>query len=202
MHANAVYQSHPMNNRKMGRMVRLLAGVATVVAAAAQPALAGDDAKKATPPAGSATLVGGALPGGAIISAKFAQLTPAAGGNPVTVPIASDGSFRFDGLKPGNYRFTVTSSKQTQNASFGEKVQSGLAQTGGALASGAAVAEQDAATSSAQAARLPDSTPARISTNFTVGKQTGRVTVDGPGVDIEVGADQSLSGRLSAATKN
>jgi hypothetical protein len=172
-------------------------------AAAAYPALAGDNARKAPPPAASATLVGGALPGGAIISAKFAALTPAAGGNPVTVPIAADGSFRFDGLKPGPYRFAVMSTpKQPQGQSFGEKVQYGLAQTGGALASGAAVAEQEPTADPTQATRLPDSTPARISTNFTVGKQTGRITVDGPPVSVEVGADGSLSGQLSTTTQN
>jgi hypothetical protein len=173
-----------------------------LVALATAPSFADDAARTTAPPAVSAAApIGGALPGGAIISAKFAQLTPTAGGNPVMVPLASDGSFHFDNLKPGTYRFAVTStSKQTQNSTFGEKVQSGLAQTGGALASGAAVAQQGGAANTAQGARLPDSTPARISTNFTVGKQSGRLVVDGPGVDVQVGADGSLSGRLSATT--
>jgi hypothetical protein len=179
-----------------------VAGLATLVALATTPSFADDAAKTTAPPAVSAAApIGGALPGGAIISAKFAQLTPAAGGNPVVVALASDGSFHFDNLKPGTYRFTVMStSRQTQNASFGEKVQSGLAQTGGALASGAAVTQHGGAASATQGARLPDSTPARISTNFTVGKQSGRLMVDGPGVDVQVGADGSLSGKLSAAS--
>lgn len=171
-------------------------------AVATMPAFADDAARTtAPPPASAAAPIGGAVPGGAIISAKFAQLTPAAGGNPVTVPLASDGSFHFDSLKPGTYRLAAVSKpKQTQTHSFGEKVQSGLAQTGGALASGAGVTQQGGADSPAQGARVPDSTPARISTNFTVGKQTGRLVVDGPGVDVQVGADGSLSGTLSATT--
>jgi hypothetical protein len=172
-----------------------------LVALAATAAFADDAARTSAPPAASAAApIGGALPGGAIISARFAQLTPAAGGNPVTVPLASDGSFHFDKLKPGIYRLAAKSApKQTQNPTFGDKVQSGLAQTGGALASGASVTQQGDAASAAQGARLPDSTPARISTNFTVGKQTGRLVVDGPGVDVQVGADGTLSGKLSAA---
>jgi hypothetical protein len=177
-----------------------VAGIAVLVVLATTASFADDAARTAAPPAVSAAApIGGALPGGAIISARFAQLTPTTGGNPVVVPLASDGSFHFESLKPGTYRFAVMSTpKQTQNSTFGEKVQSGLAQTGGALASGAAVTQQGGAASPTPGARLPDSTPARISTNFTVGKQSGRLVVDGPGVDVQVGADGSLSGKLSA----
>jgi hypothetical protein len=193
----------PMGKQQAKRMVRLLAGVATLTSVAASPALAGDSASRTAPGPAAATTVGGALPGGAIISARFAQLTSALGGDPIVVPIATDGSFRFEKQKPGHYRFAVMSTpKQTQGTTFGEKVNSGLAQTGGALATGAAVSQPAAPAGPAPAARLPDSTPARISTNFTIGKQTGRLTVDGPGVDVEVSADGLLSGHVSAATSN
>jgi hypothetical protein len=107
-----------------------------------------------------ASLVGGALPGGAVISSAVATLTPAAGGGAaaasyaatgraapapaVTSPIAEDGTFSFKGLKPGAYEFRISfhagprqttdtsSSKQTQGATFGEKVNAGLATAGSA----------------------------------------------------------------------
>lgn len=201
-HAASGYQCFPMKSINRVLMSRpSVAGVALLVALATTASYADDAARTTPPPAASAAAtIGGALPGGAIISARFAQLTPTTGGDPVTVPLVSDGSFHFDNLKPGTYRLAAMSTpKQTQNPTFGEKVQSGLAQTGGALASGAAATQQGGGAGSTQGARVPDSTPARISTNFTVGKQSGRLVVDGPGVDVHVGADGTLSGKLSAA---
>lgn len=191
-----------MNTRHSRSMTRLsMVGALILAFAAGPPAHAGDVAKQGAPAATAAPL-GAALPGGAIVSAKFVQITPAAGAQATTVAIAADGSFRTTGLKPGSYKLAFTSTpKQTQGATFGEKVQSGLAQTGGALASGAARSAQGApASPTAEGARQIDSTPARISTNFTVGKQTGRAFVDGPAVDVEVGPDGVLAGQVTPVT--
>lgn len=175
-------------------------GVLILAIAAGLPAHAGDAARQGAPAA--AAPLGAALPGGAIISAKFVQITPAAGGPTATTAIAADGSFRSTGLKPGSYKLAFASTpKQTQGATFGEKVQSGLAQAGNAVASGAARSAQEApASPTAEGARQIDSTPARISTNFTVGKQTGRAFVDGPAVDVEVGPDGVLAGQVTPVT--
>lgn len=109
-----------------------------------------------------ASLLGGALPGGAIISSAVASLTPVAGGGAAsasyaatgraapapaaTCPIAEDGTFSFKGLKPGAYEFRISfpsgprqttdtsSAKQTQGATFGERVNAGLATAGAAKA--------------------------------------------------------------------
>jgi hypothetical protein len=165
--------------------VLLLAGIASKSAWAADPAPA---------PAERAAIVGGALPGGAVISAAVSgnsvALTPAAG-SPVTVtPISGDGTFRAVGLKPGHYQLSVRSltvPRQTQQASFGEKVQSGLAQAGSAPAQGAA-----------KSTPAPGSMPARISMNVTVARQTQAVDVDGKAIDVEVGPDGVVTGKVAA----
>jgi len=92
--------------------------------------------------------------GVAIISARFVQLTPAAGGDAVTTTIASDGSFHFDKLKPGSYRLVVAS-RQTQGTTFGEKVNAGLAQTGNAVASGASRSQKAAGPPALRLAGIP-----------------------------------------------
>lgn len=209
-----------MKTTSQNLKVRLpTAGALLVLAVLNGSPVRADEAAKKVPPTAGASLVGGALPGGAILSAKYVKLTPDAGGESVTVMIGSDGVFRFSGLKPGRYQMTFVSDaaaarmsmntsvpRQTHGTSFGEKVNSGLQQTGNAVASGAAVSQHAAPASSgatsgqAAVAKGIDSTPARISTNFTVGKQTGRLDVDGPGVNVTVGPDGSLSGRASAAT--
>lgn len=107
-----------------------------------------------------ASLLGGALPGGAVISSAVATLTPVAGGGAAsasyaatgraapapaaTSPIAEDGTFSFKGVKPGAYEFRITfaagprqttdtsATKQTQGATFGEKVNAGMATAGNA----------------------------------------------------------------------
>ena len=191
-----------MNTRNLHSMARpLTVGVLILAIAAGLPAHAGDAARQGAPAA--AAPLGAALPGGAVVSARFVQVTPAAGGQATTVAIAADGSFRVTGLAPGNYKLAFTSTpKQTQGTTFGEKVQSGLAQTGGALATGATLSQQEApASPTPEGNRQIDSTPARISTNFTVGKQTGRAFVDGPAVDVEVGSDGVLAGRATPVTK-
>lgn len=129
-------------------------------------------------------LIGGALPGGAVVSsavqgAKQVTLTPADGGTATAATLGADGSFSFEGLAPGRYQLALRSPstpKQTQGASFG-----GLAK--------AAYARGD-----------QNSMPNRISMNMTIGRQTQVVQVDGPGVEVEVGADGRLSGQVAAAT--
>ena len=153
----------------------------------ATKALAGDTAAAPAERAvAGAAIVGGALPGGAIISAKSAAVAPVAGGPITAVPISSDGSFRAAGLPPGAYRLAITSvtvPRQTQGATFGEKVNAGLHAAGSALAQGA---------------RKADSMPNRISMNVTVAKQTRLVVVDDTTIAIEVGQDGLLSGTVAA----
>ncbi|HUG10626.1 MAG TPA: hypothetical protein VMM36_06410 [Opitutaceae bacterium] len=93
--------------------------------------------------------------GGGAASAAYAATGRAASAPAVTCPIAEDGTFSFKGLKPGAYEFRisfpagprqstsldggspatdpntkVTVPKQTQGATFGEKVNAGLATAG------------------------------------------------------------------------
>jgi len=188
------------------------------VAASATGAVAADAVKPA-----SASLLGGALPGGAIISARSVAVASVAGGAIVAAPIASDGTFRLAGLAPGHYRLAVTSTsvpKQTQGATFGEKVNAGLATTGSPVASGASKTKHDTAKNSVDNVRSvasPSAVPAaptpeaqaasqninggmpnRISMNVTVAKQAFVLDVDGAPVEIEVDAGGVLSGRVAA----
>jgi hypothetical protein len=156
------------------------------------------------PRTAGASLVGGAVPGAGILSARSVILVPAGGGAATAVPLAADGSFRAEGLSPGHYSLrlsSVTVPRQTQGATFGEKVQAGLSQAGSAVASGAArsgTPPASAAVSGAQAQR--DSMPSRLSMNVTVPKQTSRLLdVAGAGADVEVAVDGMLSGAASAA---
>jgi hypothetical protein len=170
-------------------------------------------------------LVGGALPGAGIVSAaRSVTLVPVAGGASVAAPIATDGTFRVTGLGPGRYRLSlssVTVPKQTQGATFGEKVNAGMASAGSAVASGTG-AKHDTAKNSVSnmrgreapppaSAPAPDSSiaassakidtsgmPNRISMNVTLPRQNYVVDVDGASVDTDVGADGVLSGRVTA----
>jgi len=170
-----------------------------------------------------AALVGGALPGGAILSARSVALAPDAGGAITGAPIGADGTFRVVGLAAGPYKVMVTTTtvpKQTQGATFGEKVNAGLHAAGSAIAQGAAASRHDTAknaignvrareaapaaasagTGDAQSAKLPDlgGMPNRISMNVTVGKQTQRIVVDESVIRLEAGADGVLEGRVDA----
>ena len=137
------------------------------------------------------------------------------------MPIGSDGWFRAAGLPPGAYRLAITSvtvPRQTQGATFGEKVNAGLHAAGSALAQGAS-AKHDTAKNSvgnirareagsppddagtvanAQAVQPVSSMPNRISMNVTVARQTQRVVVDDTAIAIEVGRDGLLSGSVAA----
>lgn len=198
----------------------------------AAPVSEANDAAAAAPVSNGASLLGGALPGGAVISARYVTATPASGGQAVSAAIASDGSFRIARLAPGPYRLSITSgttaAKQTQGATFGEKVNSGLQAAGSAVAQGASTgaAKHDTAKNSVGNVRGREATPAtepatdtstsspatqkginninggmpnRISMNVTVARQTQRIEVDGAPVAVEVGADGQLSGRVAAA---
>lgn len=176
-----------------------LAGSLTVALAqdVAAPA-----AGRTAQPASGAQLLGGALPGGAIISAKSVLLAPVSGGDGHAVPIAADGSFRAEGLEPGRYRLalsTVTVPKQTQGATFGEKVNAGLHAAGSAVAQGAGMSRHDIAKNSVGNIRARDSNmPNRISMNVTTPKQAFVLDVDGAPVEVEIDATGSLAGRTSA----
>jgi hypothetical protein len=122
---------------------------------------------------------------------------------------------------------SVTVPRQTQGATFGEKVNAGLHAAGSALAQGASLvggaapadAKHDTAKNSVgnirareagsppdgggaaadvPTARQSDSMPNRISMNVTVAKQTQRVVVDDTAVAVTVGADGVLSGTVAA----
>lgn len=169
--------------------------IATFVAAAA--------AQEVTPAAQrGAGLIGGALPGGAVVSsavqgAKQVTLTPADGGTATAAILGADGSFSFEGLAPGRYHLALRSPstpKQTQGASFG-----GLTNAVGAVSNVRPGGPSAAASAAAYANVDQNSMPNRISMNMTIGRQTQVVQVDGPGVEVEVGADGRLSGEVAAA---
>lgn len=157
----------------IGATLLAVGSVSVAVAKDAVPAAAG--------PA-PAAVVGGALPGGAIISARSVMLAPLAGGNGVAVPIASDGSFKLADLAPGRYRLAISSTavaKQTQGATFGEKVNAGLASAG-------------------KVNDINGGMPNRISMNVTVARQTQSMQIDGAPIEVDVGQDGSLTGRATA----
>jgi hypothetical protein len=219
-----------MKHTYLGSLASFFAAGSLLLGIGAGPAAVARDAAPA--PAGSAALLGGALPGGAVISARSVALAPVSGGATTGTPIAGDGTFRAVGLQPGAYRLAVTSvtvPKQTQGATFGEKVNAGLHAAGSALAQGASLAggslpatsKHDTAKNSvgnirasevaappatptgsaAQAASLSGlngGMPNRISMNVTVGKRTQQVAVDDTAIDVDVGQDGILSGRVAA----
>lgn len=177
----------------VGSAVVAIGGSFTVFADAAQAQAAGD----------RTAMVGGALPGGAIISARSVAVAPAAGGVITAAPVGPDGSFRVTGLEPGPYRLALTSTsvpKQTQGATFGEKVNQGLHAAGSAIQQGASLSRREQ-TSGANAKGgingINGGMPNRISMNVTTPKQTRQMVVDETVMDVEVGADGVLQGRVS-----
>lgn len=138
----------------------------------------------------SGALVGGALPGGAVISARSVVLSPIGSGVSTAVPVAADGSFKAVALPPGRYRLRLVSStvaRQTQSATFGEKVNAGLHAAGGALAQGTRSGVNN----------INQGMPNRISMNVTVARQTRQAEVDGDGHDITVGDDGIAAGVIA-----
>jgi hypothetical protein len=179
-----------MNTMHTGFLIRPALLGALLVTAVTSPAFATDPAAGRDASQG-ASLVGGALPGGAVISARSVAVAPAAGGYTVSVPIDSDGNFKLAGLKPGTYKLQLASvvvGKQTQTQSFGEKVNAGLGQTGNAVQQGAA----------RNINNINGGMPNRISMNVTVARQTGLAEVDGAPIGVSVGPDGNLSGKVSA----
>jgi len=149
---------------------------------------AADAPRQAAPVSSDAAQLGGSLPGGAVISARSVLLTPSAGGLTTAVPVAADGSFRASGLAAGSYSLklsSVTVPRQTQGATFGEKVNAGLHAAGGALAQGAARSNVNG---------INNSMPNRISMNVTVARRVTPLVVDGDGTDVTVGSDGLLEG--------
>lgn len=193
--------------------------LALLVSVGSVPALLAEDS--AAP--GLQSVAGAVIPGGAIISTAFVTLEPIAGGASISAPIESDGRFRVAGLTPGRYRLVVASTrigKQTQGATFGEKVNQGLHAAGSALSQGTSAvdARHDTAKNSVGNIRArevapitpvhapPAAAPAakvdinggmpnRISMNVTIAKTTLVLEVDGAGVEIEVEANGALSGQ-------
>jgi len=184
-------------------------------------------AEEAAAPSSARAGVGvatGTVPGGAIVSAKSVIVAPVAGGDGVAVPIAGDGTFHIAGLKPGRYRLIVSSTpvaKQTQGATFGEKVNAGLHAAGSAMATGTgSKTKHDTAKNSVANVRRETAPPAppvsppptedaaklkvdggmpnRISMNVTVPKQNYVVDVDGAPVEVDVDPSGSLSGTATA----
>ncbi len=177
------YLSVHMKHLNLCPMVRIAASGALVMLVAGGQVLADDAARKPAPPAAAAT-VGGALPGGAILSARSVTLVPAAGGAPISAPIGSDGTFKLAGLAAGPYRLSVNTTvpKQTQGATFGEKVSAGTAAAGAKSGING----------------INNGMPNRISMNVSIAKRTRAVEVDGAPIDVEVGSDGILSGRVAA----
>ncbi len=97
-------------------------------------------------------MLGGALPGGAIVSAAVSSVSSLAGGGggaaaasyAATGRMAPPGAgptpqaMRIDGGMPNRISMNVTVPKQTQGATFGERVNAGLHAAGSAVAQGAA----------------------------------------------------------------
>lgn len=176
-----------------------LAGTLTVALA---EDVAAPSTSRTAQPASGAQLLGGVLPGGAVLSAKSVLLAPVSEGGGFAVPIAADGSFRAEGLKPGRYRLAVSSvtvPKQTQGTTFGEKVDAGLHAAGSAVAQGVGKSRHEIAKDSIRNIRARESgMPNRISMNVTIAKQNHVMDVDGAPVEVEVDASGTLSGRTSA----
>ena len=152
--------------------------VATISSARAQ----GATARKPAP--ASAAVAASVIPGGAVLSSALVTVTPVAGGAAKSAAIADNGAFALTGLAPGRYRIALTTPKQTQGATFGEKVNQGLHAAGSAVAQGAKV--------------NPNSMPSRLSMNVTIARKSLVLEIDGAPLEIEVGADGKLMGQVTA----
>lgn len=156
----------------------------------------------------------------------FVTVIPVPGGEASSVPIGGDGEFRLSGLAPGRYRLAITSrpAKQTQGATFGERVNAGIQTAGSAVADGSGAAsakgKHDTAKNSISnvratqsggpaegnsgapaaegRAKIDSGMPARISMNVTVARVSRVLEVDGKAIEVEVGPDGVLTGRVTA----
>lgn len=150
-------------------------------------------------------------------AARSVAVAPAGGGTITAAPIAPDGTFRITGLAPGAYRLAVTSTtvpKQTQGATFGERVNAGLSAAGSAVAVGESQVRHEAAMDSvrnvkraagpdtgaeppaAARSKIDGGMPNRISMNVSVGRQTQGLELDGGTMAVEVGGDGVITGRV------
>jgi hypothetical protein len=209
-----------MKHQLSALKLRSAAFTALVLSLGSLPAWTADTTKSPSTPVG-ASMLGGALPGGAIISARSVVLEPLAGGSAVATPIAADGKFEFVGMAPGRYRLSlksVTVPKQTQGATFGEKVSSGVQSAGSAVAQGTDARAHDTAKNAIGNVRretasppadappaAPDaklgidgSMPNRISMNVTTPRQKLALEVDGAPAVTEIGPDGRLAGSVAA----
>lgn len=162
-------------------------------------------------------------------SPAFVTVVPVAGGEATSVPIGGDGQFTLSGLAPGRYRLAITSrpAKQTQGATFGERVNAGIRSTGSAVADGSGAAagrtRHDTVKNSISNVRAHDdgaaaqggtgapvaagaggkvkidgNMPNRISMNVTIARLSRALELDGEAIEVEVGAGGVLTGRASA----
>ena len=155
--------------------------------------------------------LGGALPGGTVISAVLVAAAPSPGGVRHEFPIDEAGSFSATGLKPGTYRLSLittppsTMPKQAQGATVGEKVSSGLHAAGSAIQQGAsAKTSHDTPKNGVGNVRGridQNSMPNRISMNVTIAKRTQLLQIDGAPMDVIVGANGKLTGSVSAVAR-
>lgn len=168
---------------------------------AVSAAHAADSARAASAEAPrSASQVGSVVPGAGVISAAV-SIVAVSGGEVKTVPLAADGSFSFSGLAPGRYKLTLatpTVSRQTQGATFGEKVSAGLQAAGGAIAQGSAATQAGNAVPNARMGDINGGMPNRISMNVTTPRQNLQVQVNGDPVEVDVAADGLFSGSATA----
>ncbi len=86
-------------------------------------------------------MLGGALPGGAVISAAVSSVSTLGGGGGGAASASYAISGGINGGMPNRISMNVTVPKQTQGSTFGEKVNAGLHAAGGALAQGASRAK-------------------------------------------------------------
>ena len=174
--------------------------------AGAQSGAATATTRSTTPAA--AAVAAPMVPGGAVLSAIRVTVTPVGGGAATTASVDANGAFALTGLAPGHYHValaSVTVPKQTQGATFGEKVNAGVNAAGSAVSQGAPAGEarHEMAKNSIGNIRGridPNNggMPARISMNLTVGRTSRVLEIDGAPVDIEIGADRRLTGVISS----
>lgn len=180
------------------------------------------DERKPAPGAAAAAQPKAGRPVG---SSAFVTVSPAGGGESTSAPIGGDGEFKLSGLAPGRYRLAITSrpAKQTQGATFGERVNAGITSAGSSVADGSGAAAgktrhdtaknsvgnvrarvaggpaQGSTGAAAQGkAKIDSGMPNRISMNVSVGRMSRTLEVDGDAVEVEVGPGGVLTGRVSA----
>lgn len=191
------------------------------------PAAVPQEAPAARGPAAAPSLGGSPETGRPVGPSVFVAVTPIAGGETKSAAVGGDGEFELSGLAPGRYRLAITSRppKQTQGATFGERVNAGLQAAGSAVADGSVASAghktkhdtvknsisnvraresgrvaQDGPVAAAAEGRtkIDGGMPNRISMNVTVSRATHLLELDGQPVEVEVGPGGVLAGRVGA----